>query len=79
MTPDSENVSSNVTVLVLNAKKNFLKKKNSSSLSGLAALPTNDIRDLLKRIEKRKEKKLKIKQIIIWLKIVPALFRLADL
>ena len=43
---------------VLNGRKNTSMKKQSSSLPCAAILPTNDIRDVFKRVEKRKEEKL---------------------
>lgn len=52
MTPKTENASSDVTVFILNGRKNMFKKKKSCSLSSPAAKPTNYIRDLFKRVEK---------------------------
>ena len=42
---------------VLIGWKNKSKKKKPSSLSNIAALPTNDIRDMFKRVEKQNEEK----------------------
>ena len=39
-------------------QENTRTKKEASSLPNLVALPTNEIRDLFKRNEKRKEEKL---------------------
>ena len=55
---DSENASNDVSASVLTGRKNMSKKKKSSSLSSPANLPTNYIKDLLKRPEKWTEEKL---------------------
>lgn len=52
MKPDSENKSSDLSVSVLNDRKDTSKKEKYSNLSSPAALPNNDIRDLFRRAEK---------------------------
>ena len=58
MTPDIPKASSDISSSVLNARKNYFKAKESSSLLNHAALQTNEIRDRFNREEKRNEEKL---------------------
>ena len=56
MTPDNENTSSDVSVCFKWQEKHV----GNGSLPCAATLPNNDIKDLFKRVEKRKEKKLQV-------------------